>query len=54
MNTSSCNPEIAILLHVEVNELGDLGAVGTLEALLCRGAVEQLHAIAQHLHREPP
>ena len=42
---------VAVLLHVEVDELGDDRAVGAREAALGGGAVEQLQPVAQHVHR---
>jgi len=43
--------EIPILLHVEVDELRDLGSIRAGEAGLRRGTVEQFHSIAEDLDR---
>jgi hypothetical protein len=46
--------EVPILLHVQVDELGNLAAVRPGEARSRGGPVEQLHAIAENLDRVTP
>jgi hypothetical protein len=41
---------VAVLLHVEVDELGNAGAVRSDMKEVSRRPVEHLHALAQHVH----